>query len=105
MTRRLLLPALAILLSACAARKKEPRFDYGKPQKTYTLKGVVLRLRQEDRVATIKHEKIEGWMEAMTMDFPVPDQAEFGKLKEDAAFRATVNVNDMHYWLTAITLE
>jgi hypothetical protein len=39
------------------------------------------------------------------MDFPVPSAAEFGKLKVGAKIRATVNVNDEGYWLTAVQVE
>ena len=56
-------------------------------------------------MALIEHEKIEDWMDAMTMEFPVPSLEEFGKLKERCTVRATVNVNDMYYWLTAVSVE
>jgi len=56
-------------------------------------------------VASIAHEKIEGWMEAMTMEFPVPGEEDFARLKEGAVIRATVNVNDLNYWLTDIVVE
>ena len=69
------------------------------------LHGKILRLRQENRIAVIQHEKIEGWMEAMTMDFPVPSLAEFSKLKAGMVIRATVNVNDAYFWLTNIVIE
>lgn len=90
--------------TACSA-KKDSKFDYGEPKHRYTLQGVVLRLRPADRIAVVQHQKIEGWMEAMTMEFPVPDAAEYAKLKEGAKIRSTVCVNDMYYWLTSITVE
>ena len=102
--RRSWLLAAAALATACA-KKKPDAIDYGKAQKTYTLRGKVLRLRPENRVAVIEHEKIGDWMEAMTMEFPVPSPEEFGKLKERSTIRATVNVNDMYYWLTAVSVE
>lgn len=100
--RRFLIAGVAAC--ACAPRK-DPKFDYGEAKQRYPLRGVVLRLRPSDRIAVVRHEKIEGWMEAMTMEFPVPDAAEFAKLKEGATVRSTVCVNDMYYWLTSITLE
>ena len=96
-------PARAIL-AGCGSRKSESKYDYGEAKKTYQLRGEVLRLKP-DRIATIKHEKIDDWMEAMTMDFPVPDAAEYAKLKEGAMIRATVQTNDLHYWLTGIQVE
>lgn len=107
MRRRQFLLACGILpaaFTACAT-KKESKFDYGEPKQRYVLQGVVLRLRPADRIAVVEHRKIEGWMEAMTMEFPVPDAAEYAKLKEGAKIRSTVCVNDMYYWLTSITLE
>lgn len=101
--RSILAAALAAALGGCSA-KREAKYDYGEPKKSYQLRGEVLRLKP-DRIATIKHEKIEDWMDAMTMDFPVPDAAEWAKLKEGAKVRATVQTNDLHYWLTGVQVE
>ncbi len=94
----------AALAVACGS-KKEPKFDYGEPKNKYALKGVVLQLKPENRLAVIKHEKIEGWMEPMTMEFPVPSAEEYARLKEGLTIRATVCVNDLYFWLTGITVE
>lgn len=53
-------------------------------------------------VAVIQHEAIEGWMEAMTMEFPVRDKSEFAKLAEGRRIKAIVEVQDLDYWLTSI---
>jgi Cu/Ag efflux protein CusF len=103
-SRRTLLCSLA-LLAACAKPKREPSFDYGEPKQKFAMRGKVLRLRPDNRIAVIEHEKIEGWMEAMTMEFPVPDAAQFAKLREDQTIRATVLVNDSYFWLADITPE
>lgn len=103
MTRRAWILGV-LLLAGCGGTRREAKYDYGEAKNTYKLRGEVLRLKP-DQIATIKHEKIEGWMEAMTMDFPVPDAAEWAKLKEGATIRATVLTNDLHYWLTGIQLE
>jgi Cu/Ag efflux protein CusF len=74
----------------------------GKPQgppKEYKLKGVVVRLDPQIRTAAIKHETIEGWMEAMTMEFPVRDAREFEKLTPGKAITATVYVNGDEFWI------
>lgn len=104
MLRRHWLILIAGLAAACGT-KREPKFDYGEPKQRYQLRGKVLRLRPEARIASIDHEKIDGWMEAMTMEFPVPREEDFAKLKEGAVIRATVNVNDLNYWLTDIVVE
>lgn len=72
------------------------------PVSQFQLRGTVVRLVPENRLATIQHEEIKGWMEAMTMEFPVKDGAEFAKLKTGARIEATVNVQDLDYWLTGI---
>lgn len=99
--RRTLLSLAVATLAGCSASRK-PSFDFGEAKKKYHLKGQVLRLKAETQVAVIKHETIDGWMEAMTMEFPVPSAQEFAKLKEGISITATVEVNDLHYWLTGI---
>jgi protein SCO1/2 len=65
----------------------------------------VKRLEHARLTAVIKHETIEGWMEPMTMEFPVRDKAEFAKLAEGKRLTATVNVQDLDYWLTGIQVQ
>jgi protein SCO1/2 len=101
-TRRAWLSGLLLFTAACARR--DP-FDFGAPKNRYKIHGQILRLRPENRIAVVKHEKIEGWMEAMTMEFPVPDAAQFAKLKEGSWIRATVCVNDLYFWLTDVGVE
>lgn len=105
MTRRILAAAALLGLLACAPAQREPAFDFGEAKEKHPMRGEVLRLRPENRVAVIKHEDIDGWMKAMTMDFPVPDAAEYAKLKEGMTIRATVLRNDLHYWLVDIQPE
>ena len=63
------------------------------------MRGAVLRLDAQGHIATIKSEKIEGWMEPMTMDFPVKDDADFAKLHPGETIRATVFVQGLQYWV------
>jgi protein SCO1/2 len=88
------------LLAGCASEKKNDA-----PIKRYSVRGQVLRLEPQRELAVIKHEKIEGWMEAMTMEFPVRDKAEFAKLAEGKHIRATVFVQDLDYWIGEIQPE
>lgn len=104
MHRRKLLFAPLFFL-ACSRRASDSKFDYGEAKNKYELRGKVLRLKPEDRIATIAHEKIEGWMEPMTMDFPVPRPEDFSKLREGQAIRATVLTNDLFFWLADIHPE
>jgi Cu/Ag efflux protein CusF len=45
-------------------------------------------------VVTVRHQKIEGWMEAMTMDFPVREGEDLSKIKPGTHIRATVYVEE-----------
>lgn len=45
------------------------------------MQGEVVSVDPAAQTATVKSGKIEGWMEAMTMEYPVKDKAEFSKLK------------------------
>jgi Cu/Ag efflux protein CusF len=83
----------ALLLAACGGSKP------ASPPKEYQLKGVIVRLDPQVRTAVIKHGKIEGWMEAMTMEFPVHDAKDFEKLAIGKQITATVYVSDDGYWI------
>ena len=87
--RRTLLAGLA-MLAACA---KKP------PEKRYKLTGDVVSLDPKTQTANIKGDKIEGWMEAMTMEYPVRDKAEFAKLAVGDRISATVFVEDVKYYI------
>ena len=105
-TRRDWMASVALLAGvATSCARSEHAYDYGEAKQRYKLHGKILRLRRENRIAVIQHEKIEGWMEAMTMEFPVPSLAEYSKLKEGSVIRSTVNVNDTYFWLTDIVVE
>jgi|SRR5581483_2113982 len=93
--------ALLALMSACQqpSAKEEAKNE---PLKQYALHGEVLRLDPQGKIAAIKHEKIGDWMEAMTMEFPVKDPAEFDKLKTGETINATVNVQGNRYWVSNI---
>ena len=90
MIRSLLIVA-ALLLASCG---KSPE-----PVKEYQLKGEVLAIDPGTHTAKIKGEKIEGWMEAMTMDYPVKDDAQLKKLAPGEPITATVYVQGADYWL------
>ena len=82
-----------MLLACCGGAKPAT------PPKEYKLTGEVVRLDPQVRIATIKHEKIEGWMEAMTMEFPVREAKEFEKLAVGKKITATVYVNGDEFWI------
>jgi Cu/Ag efflux protein CusF len=96
-----LLGALVAALFCFGCRKAQP------VEKTYTLRGTIVSLDSQTKTATIKHEKIGDWMEAMTMDFPVHDPAEFAKLRAGEKITATVHTHPetFEYWIGNIHVE
>ena len=78
-------PRRLVLLLAPLAACTPP-----KTVKFYSLRGTVKALQPADRIALIHHETIPGFMESMTMEFPIKDPAEFAKLAVGQRIRATV---------------
>jgi Cu/Ag efflux protein CusF len=72
------------------------------PTKSYPLKGEVKALDPAAKSATIAHEKIGDWMEAMTMEFPVKPDGEFQKLHVGDKIEATVVVGEIKYHVTGV---
>src|SRR2546428_1742377 len=78
------------LLASCM------RGEVAKGHAVYQVKGVVREVMAEKKSVTIDHEKIPGYMEAMTMDFSVTNAAELAGLRSGdvITFRMTVTTND-----------
>jgi len=96
---------LSILLLAfalCACKQKAAKPAPNAPIEKYKLDGVVVSVDPKGHIAKISGQKIEGWMEAMTMEYPVKDQSEFDKLHAGDHITATVFVQDLNYWLGEI---
>jgi Cu/Ag efflux protein CusF len=97
--------ALFLLLAACqqsptSTGVKEETKD--QPINQYAMHGEVLRLDPPGKIAAIKAGKIDGWMEAMTMEYPVKEQPEFDKLHVGDKIDATVYVQGNSYWIAGI---
>lgn len=81
---------MAALLCVAGLACSEPA-EVEEPWTQFELRGKVVDLRPgEPAVAVIEHEEIEGFMKAMTMGFPVRDQAEFEKLSDGDVIEAVV---------------
>ena len=96
---------LLSLLTACSHAPKQP--DPSKADR-YPLRGEVLHCDAAHSLVTVKHEKIEAngkvWMEAMTMDFPVPAKADYDKACAAKQIRATLyhDPKELRYWLAGV---
>lgn len=89
----------ALLLAGCQ------RNPAAQPAKEYQMQGEVVSLDPAAHLATVKAGKIEGWMEAMTMEYPVKDPQEFGKLKVGANIQAKITVQGTDYWISSVSAE
>ena len=72
------------------------------PEKRYPMQGEVMALDPHSNSAIIRAGKIEGWMEPMTMDFPIRPASEYAQLKVGEHIRATVVVQEDRFYVTAI---
>lgn len=70
--------------------------------KRYALKGKIVSVDKAKKKATIAHDEIPGYMEAMTMDFPIREDWVWEDLTKDAEIRADLVVDKDGYWLEKI---
>jgi Cu/Ag efflux protein CusF len=56
----------------------------------YKLDGEILSVDKDKKSAVIRHEEIQGFMAAMTMSYPIPEQADLEKIKAGDRISATV---------------
>ena len=99
--RRLFVIAALLLAVACAAEKKEkPLSEPG--EKLYAMNGRVVGREPRTNSLTIDHKEIPGFMEAMTMEYPVRG-AEVATLPaNNAEIAAKLHVTERSYWLTDV---
>ncbi len=89
---------LAIVLCAC----KDKTLHRTRPSNNTSSMGSSSRSIRKGTSRISMAQKIEGWMDAMTMDYPVKDQAGFDTLHVGDHITATVYVQDLNYWLGEI---
>ena len=90
---------LAFLIAACQRNPTTPR------AKEFQMQGEVVGLDPTAHLATVKAGKIEGWMEAMTMEYPIKDPQEFSKLKVGERIQAKILVQGTDYWIATVNQE
>lgn len=76
-------------------------FEASAGAQRYDLKGRVVSVNKEKKVASIAHDEIPGFMEAMTMDFRIREDWVWDVLAEGAEIRAELVVDNSkgEYWL------
>ena len=93
--------ALVLLATALACSKKPAEFTVAH---RYAVTGTVVSVNPKQQTASIDSDAIPNYMDAMRMDYPVKDKAEFDKLRPGEKIKATLNVNASNdeYNLTGI---
>lgn len=73
--------------------------------KHYPLRGKVVSVDKANKKATVAHEAIPGYMDAMTMPFSIKDDWVWDELKPEADIRADLVVDKDSYWLEGIAIS
>ncbi len=72
------------------------------PVTRHSLHGVILSVDRSARTVTVNAGKVEGFMDAMAMEYPVKDAGELKPLRKGETVDATVFVQDTDFWLGEI---
>jgi protein SCO1/2 len=102
---RYLLVFLSAIFLFTACQKAETPPKASADAKRYSLKGKVVAVDKAAKKATVAHEDIPGFMEAMTMDFPIHEDWVWEDLTPGAEIRGELVVDNAAkdpYWLENI---
>lgn len=105
MRNAILIVVAAVLFSACKPAEVANTNSASSAAKRYNLRGKVVSVDKAAKKATIEHEEIPGFMEAMTMPFPIQEDWVWDELKPGVEVRAELVVDstaDQPYWLEKI---
>lgn len=106
MRHLILLFISAILFTACGGSSSETA-SYSADAKRYDMRGKIVSADRINKRARIAHEEIPGFMEAMTMEFPVREDWVWNELVPGAEIRADLVVDSSAkdpYWLENIAI-
>jgi len=99
--RKVALVAAMLFVAACAKQKTEkPLSEAG--ETLYVLRGVVIGRDAGDNTLRVDHEQIPGYMEAMTMDYPVRGTAVASLPPDKSRIEAKLHVREERAWLTDV---
>jgi protein SCO1/2 len=95
----------AVLFLACKPAEVANTNSASSAAKRYDLKGKVVSVNKAAKKATIEHEAIDGFMEAMTMEFPIHEYWVWDELKPGVEVHAELVVDSTAkdpFWLEKI---
>ncbi len=101
--RKLLFAAAILLLVACAKQKTpaaKPLSETG--ERVYTVKGIIVGRDGGDNTLRVDHQEIPGYMEAMTMDYPVRGVNVASLPPDKSRIEAKLHVHEERAWLTDV---
>lgn len=77
---------LCLALSACGSKPAATTEVHH-----YHLTGQIVSLNAKDQTISVDQAAIPGWMDAMTMEYPVKSKSEFDSLHTGEKIQGTVN--------------
>ena len=98
--------SLAAVLLICASCGRQEKPAPATPARRYVLKGVIESVDATRPAVTVVHESVPGFMDAMTMSFPVQDDPQvIALLRAGDKVEATLVVAGDRYWLEKIVTK
>ncbi len=91
-----------VLVAGCKPESSTPPVASATNQTSYAVRGVVQTIAPDGHKATIKHEKIPGYMAAMTMDLSVKNTNEFSGISPGNEITFTLVVTEDDDWIEKI---
>lgn len=95
---------LALIITSC---QRSANQNVSANAKRFSFKGKVVSVDKGAKKAKIEHGDIPGYMDAMTMDFPIREDWVWDELKPGADIEADLVVDDANaqYWLEKIRIS
>jgi len=98
--KRFIIPGLLMALLVAGCKPQAPAPDTGADDRSsYAARGVVQSIAPDRNKASIKHERIPGYMAAMTMDLSVKNTNEFNGISPGDEITFTLVVTDDDDWI------
>ena len=92
---------LLLIALACGGPKRDkPLSEPG--ERLYDVRGRIEGRDAGDNLIRLNHERIPGFMDAMTMEFSVRGAAVTSLPPDGAVVTAKLHVTDRAYWLTDV---
>ncbi|PYT01430.1 MAG: hypothetical protein DMF63_00850 [Acidobacteria bacterium] len=102
---RIYLTLILFTVFFTACQKPTANSAAGSDAKRYSFKGKVVSVNREKKTAKIDHDAVEGFMDAMTMEFPIHEDWVWDDLAPGSEIRAELVVDNSAkdpYWLEKI---